>query len=95
MLTGTFLVFNDVNVPESTLDTLLRRATWIRESPIHLTDYHCFSTTVFLVELTSYQETSTDPLWQKKMDDEVHDLEKTHTWNYVDLPYGKRPIGCK
>ncbi|TYK28414.1 putative mitochondrial protein [Cucumis melo var. makuwa] len=22
-------------------------------------------------------------------------LEKTHTWDYVDLPPGKRPIGCK
>ncbi|KAL0546824.1 hypothetical protein IC582_016742 [Cucumis melo] len=37
----------------------------------------------------------TDPLWQKAMNDELQALEKTHTWDYVDLPSGKRPIGCK
>ncbi|KAL4038829.1 hypothetical protein IC575_002460 [Cucumis melo] len=37
----------------------------------------------------------TDPLWQKAMNDELQALEKTHTLNYVDLPTGKRPIGCK
>ncbi|KAL0541828.1 hypothetical protein IC582_021892 [Cucumis melo] len=36
-----------------------------------------------------------DPLWQKAMNDELQALEKTHTWDYVDLPPGKRPIGCK
>jgi len=29
------------------------------------------------------------------MDEELQALEKTHTWDYVDLPPGKRPIGCK
>ncbi|KAA0050767.1 retrotransposon protein [Cucumis melo var. makuwa] len=37
----------------------------------------------------------TDPLWQKAMNDELQALEKTHTWDYVDLPPGKRPISCK
>ncbi|KAA0025466.1 Retrovirus-related Pol polyprotein from transposon TNT 1-94 [Cucumis melo var. makuwa] len=37
----------------------------------------------------------TDPLWQKAMNDELQALEKMHTWDYVDLPPGKRPIGCK
>ncbi|KAA0037380.1 retrotransposon protein [Cucumis melo var. makuwa] len=75
---------------EPTPDTPPRRSTWVREPPIHLQDYHCFSTIVSLVEPTSYQEASTDPLWQKAMND-----EKMHTWDYVDLPPGKRPIGCK
>ncbi|KAL4021472.1 hypothetical protein IC575_020273 [Cucumis melo] len=29
------------------------------------------------------------------MNDELQALEKTHTWDYVDLPSGKRPIDCK
>ena len=51
-------VSNDVLKP--TPDTHLRRSTQVREPPIHLHDYHCFSTIVFLVELTSYQEASID-----------------------------------
>ncbi|KAA0052263.1 Retrovirus-related Pol polyprotein from transposon TNT 1-94 [Cucumis melo var. makuwa] len=81
--------------PEPTSDTPPRRSTWVREPPIHLQDYHCFSTIISLVEPTSYQEASTDPLWQKAMNDELQALEKTHTWDYVDLPPGKRLIGCK
>ena len=29
------------------------------------------------------------------MDEELQTLEKTHTWDYVDLPTSKRPTGCK
>ena len=29
------------------------------------------------------------------MNEELQALEKTHTWDYVDLPPGKKPIGCK
>ena len=83
------------DVPESPPATPLRRSTRVREPPPHLTDYHCFSTIVSLVEPTSYQEASINPVWQKAMDEELQALEKTHTWDYVDLPPGKRPIGCK
>ncbi|KAA0060717.1 Retrovirus-related Pol polyprotein from transposon TNT 1-94 [Cucumis melo var. makuwa] len=83
------------NSPKPTLDTPSHRSTRVREPPIHLQDYHCFSTIVSLVEPTSYPEASTDPLWQKSMNDELQALEKTHTWDYVDLPPGKRPIGYK
>ncbi|KAA0045541.1 Retrovirus-related Pol polyprotein from transposon TNT 1-94 [Cucumis melo var. makuwa] len=38
---------------------------------------------------------STDPLWQKAMNDELQALDKTYTWDYVDLPPDERPIGCK
>ncbi|KAL0540368.1 hypothetical protein IC582_024605 [Cucumis melo] len=81
--------------PEPTPDTPPRRSTRVREPPIHLQDYHCFSTIISLVEPTSYQVASTNPVWQKAMNDELQALEKTHTWDYVDLPPGKRPIGCK
>ncbi|KAL0551660.1 hypothetical protein IC582_010749 [Cucumis melo] len=81
--------------PEPTPDTPPRRSTRVREPLIHLQDYHCFFTIISLVEPTSYQEASTDPLWQKAMNDELQALEKTHIWDYVDLPPGKRLIGCK
>ena len=46
-----------------------------------------------LVEPSLYKEASTNPLWQQAMDEEVQALEKTHTWDYVDLPLGKKSIG--
>ena len=45
-----------------------------------------------LVEPSSYKETNTNPLWQQAM--KLQALEKTHTWDYVDLPPDKKPIGC-
>ena len=78
--------------PES---TPIRRSTRVREIPSHLKDYHCFSTIMSLVEPSSYKEASTNPLWQQAMNEELQALEKTHTWEYVDLPPGKKPIGCK
>ncbi|KAA0049787.1 retrotransposon protein [Cucumis melo var. makuwa] len=59
--------------------TPLHRSTRVREPPIHLQDYHCFFTIVFIVEPTSYQEASAYPLWQKAIDDELQALEKLHT----------------
>ena len=29
------------------------------------------------------------------MDKEITNLESTHTWDVVTLPFGKVPIGCK
>ncbi|TYK03354.1 Retrovirus-related Pol polyprotein from transposon TNT 1-94 [Cucumis melo var. makuwa] len=73
----------------------VRRSTRVRETPSHLKEYHCFSTIMPLVEPSSYKEASTNPLRQQAMDDELQALAKTHTWDYVDLPPGKKPIGCK
>ncbi|KAA0026173.1 Retrovirus-related Pol polyprotein from transposon TNT 1-94 [Cucumis melo var. makuwa] len=81
--------------PDLPPDIPPRRSTRVRKPPIHLQDYHCFSTIVSLIEPTSYQEASTDPLWQKAINDELQVIEKMHTWEYVDLPSGKRHIGCK
>ncbi|KAA0041561.1 putative mitochondrial protein [Cucumis melo var. makuwa] len=53
-------------------------------------DGHEPTSTPFFVVLLD-----TDPLWQKTMSDELQALEKMHTWDYVDLPPGKRPIDYK
>ncbi|KAL0553916.1 hypothetical protein IC582_007820 [Cucumis melo] len=73
----------------------IQQSTQVRETRSHLKEYHCFSAIMSLDEPFSYKEVSTNPLWQQAMNDELQALEKTHTWDYVDLPAGKKPIGCK
>ncbi|KAK9157848.1 hypothetical protein Scep_004422 [Stephania cephalantha] len=72
-----------------------RRSDRVIEPPPYLKDYHCFSAISSLYEPSSYREAGTDPNWQEAMTDELCALEKTHTWDLVDLPIGKTPIGCK
>ncbi|KAL9233204.1 hypothetical protein vseg_008229 [Gypsophila vaccaria] len=71
-----------------------------------LDDYvvtNCFSKShnVFMTRLDkccepkNYQEAVKDKLWIEAMKKEVNALEKNGTWKIVDLPTGKRPIGCK
>ena len=72
-----------------------RRSTRVRQPPVHFQDYHCYYALVMLHEPRSYREASTNPLWQQAMTEEIQALEKTHTWELVDLPPGKAPIGCK
>ena len=33
--------------------------------------------------------------WRKALDEEMTSIKANHTWELVDLPPGKRPIGCK
>lgn len=46
-------------------------------------------------EPSSYLEASTDPNWVKAMDQELKALSDNKTWEVVDLPLGKKAIGCK
>jgi len=48
-----------------------------------------------LTELVSFKEAATDPAWVKAMELEIAALESNKTWSIVDLPPGKKPIGCK
>uniref|UniRef100_A0A2N9HZ71 CCHC-type domain-containing protein n=2 Tax=Fagus sylvatica TaxID=28930 RepID=A0A2N9HZ71_FAGSY len=73
----------------------LRRSDRVRAPPAHLRDYSCFSAVLSLHEPHTYREACTNPLWQQVMTEELQALEKTHTWDLVDLPHGKSAIGCK
>uniref|UniRef100_A0A2N9FEM3 CCHC-type domain-containing protein n=1 Tax=Fagus sylvatica TaxID=28930 RepID=A0A2N9FEM3_FAGSY len=73
----------------------LRRSDRVRAPPAHLRDYSCFSAVLSLHEPHTYREACTNPLWQQAMTEELQALEKTHTWDLVDLPHGKSAIGCK
>uniref|UniRef100_A0A2N9GRW0 Reverse transcriptase Ty1/copia-type domain-containing protein n=1 Tax=Fagus sylvatica TaxID=28930 RepID=A0A2N9GRW0_FAGSY len=65
----------------------LRRSDRVRAPPAHLRDYSCFSAILSLHEPHTYYEACTNPLWQQAMTEELQALEKTHTWDLVDLPH--------
>ena len=73
----------------------LRRSDWVRAPPTHLRDYSCFLVILSFHEPHTYRKACTNLLWQQTMTEELQALEKTHTWDLVDLPSGKSVIGCK
>lgn len=48
-----------------------------------------------LVEPSNYSEAEKHPLWVEVMNKELKALDDNNTWDIVDLPPGKKPIGCK
>jgi len=82
-------------VPDVDIVPATRHSTRVSNPPTHLNDYHCYSAIKTLHEPSSYREASTDPIWQQAMVEEIQALEKTHTWDLVDLPPDKILIGCK
>ena len=55
----------------------------------------------FVNEITSstipekVEDAMRDPKWVEAMEIEMNALEKNCTWKLVDLPKGKKPVGCK
>ncbi|KAH9735112.1 hypothetical protein KPL71_017633 [Citrus sinensis] len=43
----------------------------------------------------SVQEALKDPKWKEAMNEEMNSLQKNSTWEVVDLPEGKTPVGCR
>ena len=48
-----------------------------------------------IAEPTNYKEASEQSEWVEAMNKEIHALIKNNTWDIVDLPPGKKAIGCK
>ncbi|GKV26674.1 hypothetical protein SLEP1_g35932 [Rubroshorea leprosula] len=80
---------NELVVPSSS------HPTRVRNPPNYLRDNNCFPAITLLYEPQSYQEASSNPLWQQAMQDELQALENTCTWDLVDLLAEKSLIGCK
>jgi len=55
----------------------------------------CLAASSSVSEPTNYLEASKDSRWVQAMKDEVEALSHNHTWDVVDLPKGKKPIGCR
>jgi hypothetical protein len=82
-------------ITDQTSPLPLRCSNQIRAPPTYLHDYSYFSAVISLYEPHTYCEVYTNPFWQQVMTEELQALEKTHTWDLVDLPRGKSVIGCK
>ena len=41
------------------------------------------------------QEALTDPRWKNAMNEEMKALQQNETWELVDCPSGKKPVGCR
>ncbi|XP_015161272.1 uncharacterized protein [Solanum tuberosum] len=48
-----------------------------------------------VIEPQSYKEAVSDPRWTEAMNAEIKALQDNHTWEVVELPDGKTPIGCR
>lgn len=46
-------------------------------------------------EPTTYAQAAKEHLWEIAMKDEIDAIEKNHTWELVELPAGRKPIGLK
>ncbi|KAL0451458.1 UNVERIFIED_CONTAM: Retrovirus-related Pol polyprotein from transposon TNT 1-94 [Sesamum latifolium] len=44
---------------------------------------------------SSVQDAVRDPKWKEAMNEEMKSLHKNSTWEIVDLPEGKKPVGCR
>ncbi|XP_058783886.1 uncharacterized protein LOC131658611 [Vicia villosa] len=82
-------------VPDVDIVPASRHSTRVSNPPTRLNDYHFYSAIKTLHDPSSYREASTNPIWQQAMAEEIQALEKTNTWELVDLPADKIPIGSK
>ncbi|KAJ0567388.1 putative RNA-directed DNA polymerase [Helianthus annuus] len=56
----------------------------------------CFASNVNkILEPSSYQEAVKDSNWVNAMNEELSALHESNTWSVVELPKGRKPIGCK
>ena len=48
-----------------------------------------------IVEPANYEEASKSDAWRAAMYEEIESIDRNHTWDLVEFPKGKTPIGCK
>lgn len=59
-------------------------------------DYRAFVTTLDSIKIPqNFYEAIQQPEWKTAVEEEIKVLEKNSTWEYSQLPEGKRPVGCK
>ena len=43
----------------------------------------------------TYEEAVGDPIWKASMNEEFNSLQKSNTWELVDLPPGRKLVQCQ
>jgi hypothetical protein len=51
--------------------------------------------TLMSCQPTSFKEAAKEPHWVQSMNQEIDSIEKSNTWDFVDLPRHKKSIGVK
>ncbi|MCO5580873.1 hypothetical protein L7F22_034745 [Adiantum nelumboides] len=87
---------HDVEEIDSKLDAPLPRKTRVDTTfGIEQVDLACFSTLCDADEPDSFEQALECVQWKDAMQQEIDSIHKNHTWDLVDLPTGKKPIGTK
>ena len=59
-------------------------------------EYQCFLATIQGIETPNNPtEALKDPSWKQAMNDEMSALIENQTWELLNLPSGKKPVGCR
>eukprot|EP00253_Pinus_taeda_P035070 PITA_35070 len=77
------------------VSSLPRRSGRKTRLPAKLRDYALMSKILNIVEPLNYEEASRSDEWRVAMHEEMESIYRNHTWDLVELPEGKTPIGCK
>eukprot|EP00253_Pinus_taeda_P033605 PITA_33605 len=65
------------------------------QKPLKLRDYALMSNVLNIVNPTNYKEASQFKEWRAAMNEEIESILRNDTWDLVELPKNKTPIGCK
>eukprot|EP00253_Pinus_taeda_P010841 PITA_10841 len=65
------------------------------QKPLKLRDYALMSNVLNIIEPTNYKEASQFKEWRAAMNEEIESILRNDTWDLVELPKNKTPIGCK
>lgn len=72
-----------------------RRSTQQTQLPARYRDYALMSNIMNVVEPVDYEQAKEHEQWRNAMNDEYASLMKNQTWELVELPENKVPIGSK
>ena len=86
---------NDNTSASSSTTPIIHRSSRVSHQPAYLQDYHCYSAIATDDEPRTFKEAQNNPAWEKAMREELEALQKSHTWDLVDLSPNKTVIDCK
>ena len=95
--------YSEPSGSNSTNDENLRRTERSRKMPSRFISYDsftpkhraCLSAIHSYVEPKNFEEAKKNDEWLKAMECELSTLNRAKTWEFQDLPKGKKAIGCR